>query len=82
MQSRDASEPVAMETTPIAYAIKRRHAAHRSLCLACCGGHEPDFALRVYDSDKDRATFGVVSDDKLVTVCHGCGERMDAQVRA
>jgi hypothetical protein len=71
------SERVAMETTPIGYAFKRRSGPHRVLCLPCCG-EVPSLALEVYNTDDDRDRFGVPSDDAHVIVCHECGERLDS----
>ncbi len=79
MDPRHQSERVSMNTTPIAYAFKRRHGAHRVLCLACCG-EVSSLALEVHDTDDDRGQFGVPSDDERVVVCHECGERMDVGV--
>ncbi len=65
----------------IAYALMRRHGEHRVLCLPCCG-EIPSLALEVYDTDDDRARFGVGGDDAdtpRVIVCHKCGERLDVQ---
>lgn len=74
MAPRHPSERVAMETTPIAYAFKRRHGPYRVLCLACCGGEIPSLALHVHDTEEDRASFGV---DGGLVACHECGERLD-----
>lgn len=78
MDPRRPSERVAMETTPIAYAFKRRHGPHRVLCLPCCGGEAPSLALEIHDNDDDRGNYGVPSGDLRVIVCHECGERLDA----
>ena len=54
---------------------------HRKvLCLECCGGEPPTMAREVHDTDRDRARFGVPSDDQRVIVCHECGERLDGGV--